>query len=126
MYIAVALSEDETLNISGIVLNCEIHQKVFIYVYLQFKSEFKENYLALTSLKHPLTILGALMRRVADWIVGGIYSTDKQTTPGIKLTLFETQLVGCKMDENTWLWAVWCSDGNSNSRDLDPGYLGTA
>ena len=28
--------------------------KVFIYVFLQFKSEFKENYLALTSLKIPL------------------------------------------------------------------------
>ena len=28
----------------------EIHHKVFIYVYLQFKSEFKENYLASTSL----------------------------------------------------------------------------
>ena len=27
---------------------------VFIYVYLQFKSEFIENYLALTSLKLPL------------------------------------------------------------------------
>ena len=26
----------------------EIHQKVFKYVYLQFKSGFKENYLALT------------------------------------------------------------------------------
>ena len=37
------------------VLNCEIHKKVFIYVYLHFKSEFKENYLALTSLKIPLT-----------------------------------------------------------------------
>ena len=36
------------------VLNCEIHKKVFIYVYLQFKSEFKENDLALTSLKLPL------------------------------------------------------------------------
>ena len=32
------------------VLNREIHHKVFIYVYLQFKSEFKENYLASTSL----------------------------------------------------------------------------
>ena len=37
------------------VLNCEIHKKVFIHVYLQFKSELKENYLALTSLKIPLT-----------------------------------------------------------------------
>ena len=35
-------------------LNCEIHKKVFIYVYLQFKSELKESYLALTSLKIPL------------------------------------------------------------------------
>ena len=39
------------------VLNCEIHNKVFIYVYLQFKSEFKENYLALTSLEIPGSIL---------------------------------------------------------------------
>ena len=38
------------------VLNCEIHKKVFIYVYLQFKSEFKDNYLALTSLKIPLMV----------------------------------------------------------------------
>ena len=38
------------------VLNCEIHQKVFIYVYLQFKSGFKGNYLALTSLKIPLIL----------------------------------------------------------------------
>ena len=30
-------------------------QVFFIYVYLQFKSEFKENYLALTSLKIPLS-----------------------------------------------------------------------
>ena len=33
------------------------HKKVFIYVYLQFKSEFKENYLALTSLQTPLYFL---------------------------------------------------------------------
>ena len=39
------------------VLNFEIHKKVFIYVDLQFKSEFKENYLALTSLKIPLTMI---------------------------------------------------------------------
>ena len=31
------------------------HENVFIYVYFQFKSEFKENYLALTSLKIPLS-----------------------------------------------------------------------
>ena len=36
------------------VLNCEIHQTVFIYVSLQIKSEFIENYLASTSLKLPL------------------------------------------------------------------------
>ena len=37
-----------------LVLNCDIHKKVFIYVYLQFKSQFKDNYLALTPLKIPL------------------------------------------------------------------------
>ena len=36
-----------------LVLNSEIHQKVFIYVYPQFKSEFKENDLASTSLNLP-------------------------------------------------------------------------
>ena len=34
------------------VLNHEIHHKVFIDAYLQFKSEFRGNYLALTSLYH--------------------------------------------------------------------------
>ena len=44
-----------------LVLNCEIHKKVFIYVYLQlFKSDFKENYLALTSLKTPLNVVHLL------------------------------------------------------------------
>ena len=60
VYIAVALSSgDKTLNSLGIAwfYCCEIHQKVFIYVYLQFKSWYKENYLALTSLKIPLTAL---------------------------------------------------------------------
>ena len=33
----------------------EIHQTVFIYVYLQFKSELIEYYLASTSMKLPLT-----------------------------------------------------------------------
>ena len=37
------------------VLIGEIHQKVFIYVYLQFKSEFKENCMALTSLYALIT-----------------------------------------------------------------------
>ena len=32
-------------------------RRFFIYIYLQFKSEFKENYLALTSLKIPLSLL---------------------------------------------------------------------
>ena len=55
MYIAVALSsEDNTLNNSGITLNGEVYQKVFIYVCLQFKSGYKDNYMALTSLKIPL------------------------------------------------------------------------
>ena len=59
MSVAVALfSEDKTLNISGIAwfINWEIPKKVVSYVYLQFKSEFKENYLALTSLKIPLKL----------------------------------------------------------------------
>ena len=60
MSIAVApFSEDKPLHISGIAwfkpFQTEIHKKVFIYVYLQFKSEFKENYLALTSLNIPLS-----------------------------------------------------------------------
>ena len=33
-----------------------IPKKVLIYVYLQFKSEFTESYLALTSLKLPLSL----------------------------------------------------------------------
>ena len=32
------------------VLNNEIHHMAFSYVYLQFKNEFKDNYLASTSL----------------------------------------------------------------------------
>ena len=38
--------EGQNLKYFGycLVLNHEIHQKVLIYVYLQFKSEFKENY----------------------------------------------------------------------------------
>ena len=56
----IGVFERQTLNISGIayclVLNCEIHQKLFIYVYLQFKSEFKYNYLASTSLNFPLNV----------------------------------------------------------------------
>ena len=41
-------------------LNREFHQKVLIYVYLQFKSEFNENELASTSLHLPLTDDGAV------------------------------------------------------------------
>ena len=37
-------------NLNFSVINNEIHHKVFIYVYLHFKSEFKENHLASTSL----------------------------------------------------------------------------
>ena len=52
-------TKDKTWNISGslcLVLNREIHQKVLIYFYLQFKSEFKEDYLASTSLNPHLFI----------------------------------------------------------------------
>ena len=42
------------LNSYYCVLNSDIHHKVFIYVYLQFKSELKENYLASTSLYRAL------------------------------------------------------------------------
>ena len=51
------------------VLNSEIHKKVFIYVYLQFKSELKENYLALTSLKIPLILENKLGNRSLLWSI---------------------------------------------------------
>ena len=41
-------------GIALLVFNCDIHKEVFIYVYLQFKSKFKEIYLALRSLNIPL------------------------------------------------------------------------
>ena len=52
-------SDDKTFNILRLlVLISEIHHyKVFIYVYLWFKHEFKENYLASSSLSLPLAIL---------------------------------------------------------------------
>ena len=53
----IGVYEGQNLKYFGycFVLNREIHQKVLIYVYLQFNSEFKENYLASTSLNLPLT-----------------------------------------------------------------------
>ena len=54
MSIAVALSsEDKTLNITGIVWFKTV-KFTRIHVYLQFKSGYKENYFALTSLRIPL------------------------------------------------------------------------
>ena len=53
-------SDDNTLNISVIAwLNCEIHQKVHIHVYLQFKGEFKENDLASTLSESPFNMFNA-------------------------------------------------------------------
>ena len=56
-YITVALFSEDKTGIKPfrycLVLNCEIHKKVIIYVYLQFKSEFNENDLVLTSLEIP-------------------------------------------------------------------------
>ena len=63
------------------VLNCEIHKKVFIHVYLQFKSEFKENYLALTSLKIPLNLWYVLSVKYKYHCLETYpnYSEDKET-----------------------------------------------
>ena len=42
---SIAVYEGQNIKYFGyfMVLNREIHQKVLIYVYRQFKSEFKEN-----------------------------------------------------------------------------------
>ena len=54
-----SISTCHVLRLSCQALSCitfslytesDAHQKVFIYVYLQFKSGYKDNYLALTSL----------------------------------------------------------------------------
>ena len=54
--IYIGVFEGQNLKFFGycLVLNCEIHQKVFIHVNIfNLKVEYKENYLALTSLKIP-------------------------------------------------------------------------
>ena len=63
------------------VSNCEIHKKVFIYVYLQFKSEFKENYLASTSLKLPLSQIVCIFRILCEVSITPVNILNKNRTP---------------------------------------------
>ena len=63
----------KTLNI--LVLNCKIHLKVLIYVNLQFKSEFKENYLASTSLNIPLMLVNIGLAYLTHICLPRLYST---------------------------------------------------
>ena len=71
------------------VLKCEIHKKVFIYVYLQFKSELKENYLALTSLKIPLTS-GMLVIWDVCTLMGVIWHADYGLTCHISIDMIKS------------------------------------
>ena len=80
-----------------LVFNSEIHQKVFIYGYLQFKSGYKENYLALTSLKIPLTFTHVVfqsnsLRTCGSWS----YSTSNNLQTWMRNSVCLNSLMSCQ------------------------------
>ena len=59
-----------------------------MFIYLQFKSEFKENYLALTSLKIPLTGLQMFLRNYLGRVVSLLLIGQVMNVPRILVLEF--------------------------------------